>query len=118
MILAVAVSLALGAAVASCSSPRSPSASHIASAASSASAASTAAAVVQIKANWEAFFSGTTPAVAAGYTAFGDGLHAALYLSAGLALTAGLVAFITLRSRPAAISTSPLMPGDRETGQP
>lgn len=109
MILALALSLALAAAVASCSSPGSSSASHIASAASSTasvSAASTAAAVAQIKANWEAFLSGTTSAIAAGYTAFGDGLHAALYLSAGLALTAGLGAVIILRSRPAAISTS------------
>jgi EmrB/QacA subfamily drug resistance transporter len=38
--------------------------------------------------------------IAAAYTAFGDGLHAALYVSAGLTLAAGLVAFITLRSRP------------------
>jgi EmrB/QacA subfamily drug resistance transporter len=38
--------------------------------------------------------------IGAAYTAFHDGLHAALYLSAGLALAAGLLAFITLRSRP------------------
>ena len=38
--------------------------------------------------------------IGAAYTAFHDGLHAALYLSAGLALAAGLLAFITLRSYP------------------
>ena len=36
--------------------------------------------------------------IGAAYTAFHDGLHAALYLSAGLALAAGLLALITLRS--------------------
>ena len=39
--------------------------------------------------------------IGAAYTAFHDGLHAALFLSGGLALAAGLLAFITLRSRPA-----------------
>jgi EmrB/QacA subfamily drug resistance transporter len=39
--------------------------------------------------------------IGAAYTAFHDGLHAALYLSAGLVLAAGLLAFITLRSQPA-----------------
>jgi len=38
--------------------------------------------------------------IGAAYTAFHDGLHAALYLSAGLVLAAGLLALITLRSRP------------------
>jgi hypothetical protein len=37
-----------------------------------------------------------------------------LYLSAGVALAAGLVAAFAK----AAISTSPLMPGDPENGQP
>jgi EmrB/QacA subfamily drug resistance transporter len=36
--------------------------------------------------------------IGAAYSAFKDGLDAALYLSAGLALTAGLLALITLRS--------------------
>jgi predicted MFS family arabinose efflux permease len=36
--------------------------------------------------------------IGAAYQAFHDGLHAALYLSAGLALAAGLLALITLRS--------------------
>ncbi len=36
----------------------------------------------------------------AAYSAFHSGLHAALYLSAGLALFAGLLSLITLRSRP------------------
>jgi EmrB/QacA subfamily drug resistance transporter len=36
--------------------------------------------------------------ISAAYTSFHDGLHAALYLSAGLSLAAGLLAFITLRS--------------------
>jgi sugar phosphate permease len=36
----------------------------------------------------------------AAYTAFHDGLRAALYLSAGLAVLAALLAVITLRSRP------------------
>ena len=40
--------------------------------------------------------------ISAAYTAFHHGLHVALYLSAGLALAAGLLAFITLPSRPAA----------------
>jgi EmrB/QacA subfamily drug resistance transporter len=38
--------------------------------------------------------------IGAAYTAFHDGLHAALFLSAGLVLAAGLLAFITLRSGP------------------
>ncbi len=38
--------------------------------------------------------------IEAAYTAFHQGLHAALYLSAGLALAAGLLALITLRSHP------------------
>jgi MFS family permease len=37
--------------------------------------------------------------IGAAYQAFHDGLHAALYLSAGLALAAGLLALITLRSQ-------------------
>jgi len=41
----------------------------------------------------------------AAYSAFYDGLHVALYLSAGLALAAGLLAFVTLPSRPAAPET-------------
>jgi EmrB/QacA subfamily drug resistance transporter len=38
--------------------------------------------------------------ITAAYQAFHDGLHAALYLSASLALLAGLLALITLRPRP------------------
>ena len=38
--------------------------------------------------------------IGAAYTAFHDGLHVALYLSAGLMLGTGLLALITLRSRP------------------
>jgi EmrB/QacA subfamily drug resistance transporter len=38
--------------------------------------------------------------IGAAYTAFHAGLHAALYLSAALALAAGLLALITLRSQP------------------
>ena len=38
--------------------------------------------------------------IGAAYTAFHDGLRAALYLSAALVLVAALLAFITLRSRP------------------
>jgi predicted MFS family arabinose efflux permease len=38
--------------------------------------------------------------ISAAYTSFHDGLHAALYLAAGLTLFAGLLALITLRSRP------------------
>jgi MFS family permease len=37
--------------------------------------------------------------IGAAYTAFHNGLHAALYLSAGLTLAAGLLALITLRSQ-------------------
>ncbi len=66
MILAPVLSLVLAAAMAGCSSSSSSSSvSHTASAAAStasASAASTASAVAQIRADWEAFFSGTTPA--------------------------------------------------------
>ena len=36
--------------------------------------------------------------IGAAYTAFHDGLRAALYLSAGLALLAGVLSFLTLRS--------------------
>ncbi len=52
------LALALAAAITACSSSSSSSVSHTASA----SAASTTSAAAQIKANWEAFFSGTTPA--------------------------------------------------------
>ena len=38
--------------------------------------------------------------IGAAYTAFRDGLHAALYLSAGLMLGTGLLTFLALRSRP------------------
>jgi EmrB/QacA subfamily drug resistance transporter len=38
--------------------------------------------------------------IGAAYNAFHDGLQVALYLSAGLALLAGLLALVTLRSRP------------------
>jgi hypothetical protein len=38
--------------------------------------------------------------IGAAYIAFHDGLRAALYLSAGLVLAAGVLALITLRSRP------------------
>jgi hypothetical protein len=38
--------------------------------------------------------------IGAAYSAFGDGVHAALYLSAGLVLLAGLLAFVTLREVP------------------
>ncbi len=38
--------------------------------------------------------------IGAAYSAFHDGLHAALYLAAGLALVAGLLALVTLRSAP------------------
>jgi hypothetical protein len=64
MILAAALALVLVAAVAACSSSSSSSASHTASgAASTASASATArSAAAQITANWEAFFSGATPA--------------------------------------------------------
>ena len=53
--------------------------------------------------------------ISAAYTAFHNGLHAALYLSAGLALAAGLLAFITLPSRPADAGsfTVPLRQNDR-----
>jgi hypothetical protein len=66
MILVPVLSLVLAAAMAACSSSSSSSSvSHTASAAAStasASAASTASGVAQIKEDWEAFFSGTTPA--------------------------------------------------------
>ena len=45
---------------------------------------------------------GQIPKNTSAYAGFGHGLHVALYLSAGLALAAGLLAFITLPSRPAA----------------
>jgi hypothetical protein len=38
--------------------------------------------------------------ITAAYTAFHDGLRAALYLSAALAVVAALLALITLRPRP------------------
>ena len=65
MILAPALALALAATIVACSNSSSSSVSHTASAAPStvsASPASTASAAAQIKANWEAFFSGATPA--------------------------------------------------------
>jgi hypothetical protein len=37
----------------------------------------------------------------AAYAAFGDGLHAAFYLSAALVILAGLLAFFTLGNQPA-----------------
>ena len=56
--------------------------------------------------------------IGAAYAAFHDGLHAALYVSAGLALAAGLLAFFTLRSRTAAAETLtfPLRPSHRDRG--
>ncbi|MGH3229476.1 MAG: hypothetical protein ACRDOA_12990 [Streptosporangiaceae bacterium] len=65
MILLPALALAFAAAIAACSSSSSFSASHTASApasSASAAAASTTSAAAQITANWEAFFSGATPA--------------------------------------------------------
>jgi hypothetical protein len=65
MILAPALALALAAAITACGSSSSSPASHTSSATpstASASAASSASASAQIKADWEAFFSGTTPA--------------------------------------------------------
>ena len=58
--------------------------------------------------------------IGAAYAAFHDGLHAALYVSAGLALAAGLLAFITLRARPASAETLtyPFRPSDRDSGPP
>jgi EmrB/QacA subfamily drug resistance transporter len=58
--------------------------------------------------------------IGAAYAAFHDGLRSALYLSGGLALAAGLLAFITLRSRPATadISAFPFRPSDRDSGPP
>jgi hypothetical protein len=54
-----------------------------------------------------------------GYTAFHDGLHVALCLSVGLVLAASLLAFITLRSRPAGgIFTVLPRSSDRDDGQP
>jgi hypothetical protein len=46
--------------------------------------------------------------IQAAYHAFQSGLHAALYLSAGLVIAAGALAAITLRRRP---SAGPLPPG-------
>jgi hypothetical protein len=63
-ILAPALALALAAAIAACSSSSSSSASHTTSgAASTASAAgvATRSATAEIRANWQAFFSGATP---------------------------------------------------------
>ena len=65
MILAPAFSPAPANPTAACGRSSSPSASHAASAAlsaASASAASTASTAVQVKADWEPFFSGTAPA--------------------------------------------------------
>jgi predicted MFS family arabinose efflux permease len=58
--------------------------------------------------------------IGAAYTAFQNGLHAALYLSAGLALAAGLLAFITLRPHPAAarMPAFPSGPGDPDHEPP
>jgi hypothetical protein len=60
----LALALVLVAAAAACSSSSSSSASHTASGAASTASASAAAgsAAAQITANWEAFFSGATPA--------------------------------------------------------
>jgi hypothetical protein len=57
--------------------------------------------------------------IGAAYTAFHDGLHVALCLSVGLVLAASLLAFITLRSRPAGrIFTVLPRSSDRDDGQP
>jgi hypothetical protein len=171
--------MALASAVTACSSssssPSTSSAPSSAPASSASASAGDSSAAAQIKANWEAFFSGTTSAakkisllqngqkfaavieaqagsglaksasakvtavsvtspakatvtydillagkpaltnqtsaysgfgkivqevIGAAYTAFHDGLHAALYLSAGLMLGTGLLTFLALRSRP------------------
>jgi hypothetical protein len=63
--LALVLVLVQAAAIAACSNSSSSSASHTASGAAStvsASALGAGSATAQIKANWEAFFSGTTPA--------------------------------------------------------
>jgi predicted MFS family arabinose efflux permease len=51
-------------------------------------------------ANYGAFQKIVNEVIGAAYTAFHDGLRAALYLSAALALAAALLAVITLRSQP------------------
>jgi EmrB/QacA subfamily drug resistance transporter len=47
-----------------------------------------------------------TQVESAAYSAFGDGLHAAFYLSAALVIVAGLLAAVTLGGRPARRDTS------------
>jgi len=52
-----------------------------------------------------------TQVESAAYSAFGDGLHAAFYLSAGLVIAAGLLAAVTLgRARPGAAEPSTVEP--------
>jgi len=46
----------------------------------------------------------------AAYAAFGDGLHAAFYLSAGLVIFAGLLAAFTLGGRSAREDTTQELP--------
>ena len=57
--------------------------------------------VVGINANnYSANNSEVAKVLGAAYTSFGDGVHAALYLSAGLVLLAGLLAAVALRKAP------------------
>ena len=55
--------------------------------------------------------------IQAAYSAFAAGLHAALYLSAGLVLLAGVLALITLRGQPAAGSAVAEAGGSSEFGE-
>jgi MFS family permease len=56
--------------------------------------------------------------IGAAYAAFGDGVHAALYLSAGLMLLAGVLAAVTLRERssPGAEDRGPVRGGTVRSG--
>ena len=56
--------------------------------------------------------------IGAAYASFGDGVHAALYLSAGLMLLAGVLAAVTLRERstPGAEDRGPVRGGTVRSG--
>jgi hypothetical protein len=125
IILAPALALALAASVAACSSSSSSSSSAAASspAVASASATDTAAAVAEITANWEKFFSASTPT--AERTALlqnGGAFAAAISALSKIPLASGIsakVTAVTLTSATTATVTYNIVAGSTSllTGQ-
>jgi hypothetical protein len=118
VILAPALGLALAAAVVACSSsatssPSSPGSSSPATSAPASSASSNGAAAAQITANWEKFFSSSTPtsqrvALLQNGTAFATAIGSLTHLVSGLGAT---VTGVTVNSPTSATVTYNLTAG-------